>query len=224
MNFSEHQHVSTAPHQILYAANNPTAFAHPEAAISGQREQAAVSAGTAPSDPLLLLESRMANMRHAIAHWKSQAHALQESGRALEAQNAVLQQEITVQAQKLSAWSLRCEDMEKIVMEKEQIIAEQAEKMVALEGEATILQSHANGLTAEQNQLHHKLSAADKTIIDLEAYIMLLEQDNSALKQQVNQMTGTNGQLLTGLTGLLERFTVDEEGESSDAIATLGQA
>jgi chromosome segregation ATPase len=201
------------------------------------------------ADPFQMLEAKMETMRNAIYAWKGRAESLQNTLSEREALAAAQQQQIEEMQEEIVRMQLALQQQQERVLHQENQLAEEQHKSAALEeqGASYLLQisekeqqiSEADAkiltleqlairfevqiqhMSNEQQQLESTLTGKEKNIADLEGYIALVEQENGALKQQLEQFTGANHQMMDRLNTMLDRFT-SEADDTTFALPTNG--
>ncbi|MBF0185052.1 MAG: hypothetical protein HQM06_11780 [Magnetococcales bacterium] len=203
-------------------------------------ETATTAHPVAPAaDPFMLLEAKMESMRQAILAWKSRAELLQSTLHEREALAAAQQEQIIALQEQMAQLQVALQDQQEQtntlsqtlsdeesksallaeqgagyllqINEKEQQIAENEAKILTLEQLAIRFEVQMQHMHNEQLQLENNLTAKEKSIADLEGYITLVEQENGALKQQLEQFSGVNSGMLNRLNSMLDRFAAEND-------------
>ncbi|MBF0097736.1 MAG: hypothetical protein HQM04_14355 [Magnetococcales bacterium] len=232
---------------VAFMAPPPGMVEHPTEAVgvhSPSSEAASIPVAKA-ADPFQMLEAKMETMRNAIYAWKGRAESLQNTLSEREALAAAQQQQIQAMQEEIARMQLSLQQHQERIQyqeellteeqakstameeqgasyllqlsEKEQLISDADAKILTLEQLAIRFEVQIQHMNSEQQQLESTLTSKDKHVADLEGYIALVEQENGALKQQLEQFTGANHQMLDRLNTMLDRFT----GEADDTTFAL---
>ncbi|WP_130471184.1 hypothetical protein [Candidatus Magnetaquicoccus inordinatus] len=87
----------------------------------------------------------------------------------------------------------------------------------ALAGNALVmLEARMSGLLQTIAGLNAKNAELRKMIADRDDYIDLVEQENALLSRQVDRFMTAQNQVIHGLSGILGRFSVEEESDHEE--------
>ncbi|WP_130471716.1 hypothetical protein [Candidatus Magnetaquicoccus inordinatus] len=238
MDYYGQQTVSTFQQEAaVFMAPPPAMVEQPVEAenVHSLAGEAIVHPVTQAADPFTLLEAKMETMRKAIYSWRGRAEELQSTLQEREALAALQQEQILALQEEMARMQLALQNQGELLSaeqgksaelqeqgagyllqlsDKEQALAEAEAKILTMEQLAIRFEVQIQHMNGEQLQLEEKLAGKEKNIADLEGYIALVEQENNALKQQLEQFTGANHQMLDRLNTMLERFASDAEENS----------
>ena len=89
---------------------------------------------------------------------------------------------------------------------EEEMVSSQPVSTVLPDNTLALLEARLSGLSRMISGLNVKNGALHKMITDRDEYIELMEQENAALIQKVEQLTATQTQVIDGLAQVLSRF------------------